>query len=66
MLKGWVSVMVKVRGSTAFHSTPPATMARPKLSRLVQRWREAITSAVVTAEPSEKLRPGRSVKVHCL
>ncbi len=66
MPKGSLSVSVKLRASVAFHSAPLATIARPRLSRAAQRCSEAMASAEVTALPSENLRPGRSVKLHCL
>src|ERR1035437_4840875 len=65
--KGSFSVSVKVRASTAFHSAAEmAVMARPMLSRAVQRCMEATVSAAVTGLPSENLRPDRNVKVHSL
>jgi hypothetical protein len=49
--------------SFATNSSTNGFIAWPSTSRAIQRFREAMTSRVVTGWPSWNLSPGRKVKV---
>ena len=61
--KGRLRRMVKVRLSTASRPATSMAMVRPTMSRLIHRFRDAITSRVVTGLPSWNSSPGRRVSV---